>query len=165
LDSWLASTKTKGDLGIDVDEPTFGEVVTAIKGLNNNKAPWADEITIELLKFGGEVGLMFVHGCILKMRRSRKTPKDWKRTQIVILHKSDNRANLDNYKGISLLDIIGKVYTWVLLGWLQVAMDTRLNEAQMGFHPGRSCFDALFTINQLTNWSREYKQPLFALLC
>jgi hypothetical protein len=41
-------------------------------------------------------------------------------------------------------------------------MDTRLNEAQMGFRLGQSCFDALFTINQRVNWSREYKQPLFA---
>jgi retron-type reverse transcriptase len=40
-------------------------------------------------------------------------------------------------------------------------MDTHLNEAQMGFRPGRSCSDALFNINQLTNWSREYMQPLF----
>ncbi len=46
----------------------------------------------------------------------------------MILHKSDNQANLDNYRGISLLDIIGKVYTWVFMGWLHVAMDTCLNE-------------------------------------
>jgi hypothetical protein len=41
-------------------------------------------------------------------------------------------------------------------------MDTRLNEVQMGFCLGRSCSNALFTINQLTNWSREHMQPLFA---
>ncbi len=47
----------------------------------------------------------------------------------MIFHKSSSRANLDNYRGISLLDIMGKVYTWVLLGQLQLAMDTRLNQA------------------------------------
>jgi hypothetical protein len=151
-----------GDLGIDVAEPTFGEVVLAVKGLNNNKAPGANGVTAELLKFGGEAGLLFVHEYILRTWRSGKAPEDWKRAQIVILHKSGSRANLDNYRGISLLDIIGKVYTRVLLGRLQAAMDSRLHEAQMGFRPGRSCSDALFTINQLTNWSREFQQPLFA---
>ena len=32
----------------------------------------------------------------------------------------------------------------------------------MGFRPGRSCNDALFTMGQLTSWSREYKRPLHA---
>lgn len=59
---------------------------------------------------------MFLHERILKMWHSRKAPEDWKRTQIVIFHKSGNQANLDNYRGTSLLDIIDKVYTWVLLG-------------------------------------------------
>lgn len=99
---------------------------------------------------------MFIHESIFRMWCSGKAPKDQKRTQIVILHKSGSRANLDNYRGISLLDIIGKVYTWMLLGQLHMAMDTHLNEVQMGFCPGWSCYDALFTINQLTNWSKEY---------
>ncbi len=64
--------------------------------------------------------------------------------------------------GISLLDIIGKVYTRVLLGRLQAAMDCHLEEAQMGFRSGRSYFDVLFTMGQLISWSREYRWPLFA---
>jgi hypothetical protein len=37
-------------------KPTFGEVVTIIKGLNNNKVPGANRIIAELLKFGREAG-------------------------------------------------------------------------------------------------------------
>jgi len=33
---------------------------------------------VELLKFGREAGLMFVHECILKTWHLRKAPKDWK---------------------------------------------------------------------------------------
>jgi len=68
----------RGDWGIDVAEPTFGKVVTEIKGLNNNKALRANRIMVELLKFGREAGLMFVHECILKTWHLRKAPKDWK---------------------------------------------------------------------------------------
>jgi len=69
-----------------VVEPTFGKVVMIIKGLNNNKASGANKVTAELFKFGREVGLMFVHECILKTWHLAKAPEDWKRTQIVILH-------------------------------------------------------------------------------
>ncbi len=66
--------------------PTFGEIITTIKGLNNNnKTLEANGVTPKLFKFGGEAGMMFVHECILTTWRSRKTPKDWKRAQIVIL--------------------------------------------------------------------------------
>jgi hypothetical protein len=58
----------------------------AIKGLNNNKALRANRVTAELLKFGREVGLMFIHECILKTWHLGKAPQDWKRAQIVILH-------------------------------------------------------------------------------
>ncbi len=68
----------RGDLGIDVVVPTFGKVVTTIKGLNNNKALGANEIMTELFKFGGEVGTMFIHECILRTWRSGKVLKDCK---------------------------------------------------------------------------------------
>jgi hypothetical protein len=100
-------------LGIDVVEPTFAKVVTAAKGLNNNKVLGANGVTAKLLEFGREAGLMFLHECILRMWHLGKAPEDWKLAQIVILHKSGNWANLDNCIGICLLNIIGKVYTRV----------------------------------------------------
>jgi len=66
----------RGDLGIDVVKPTFSEVVTVIKGLNNNKVPGANQVIAELLKFGREAGLMFIHECIFKTWCSRKASED-----------------------------------------------------------------------------------------
>jgi hypothetical protein len=39
-------------------------------------------------------------------------------------------------------------------------MEKQLGEAQMGFRPGGGCSDALFTMAQITSWSREFKRPL-----
>ncbi len=80
----------RGDLGIDMVKPTFGEVVTIIKGLNNRKVPGANRVIVELFKFGREVGLMFIHECIFKTWCSRKVSEDYKRAQIVILRKRHN---------------------------------------------------------------------------
>ena len=71
--------------------------------------------------------------------------------------KSDKSANL-----LNLLDIVGKAYTRLLLGRLQKALDAKMGEAQMGFRPGRSCTDAMFTMDQVIGWSREHRRPLYA---
>jgi len=57
-------------------KPTFGEVITVIKGLNNNKVPRANRVIAELLKFGREAGLMFIQECIFKTWCSRKVSED-----------------------------------------------------------------------------------------
>jgi hypothetical protein len=57
-------------------KPTFGEVVTVIKGLNNNKVLRANRVIVELLKFGREAGLMFIHECIFKTWCSRKVSEN-----------------------------------------------------------------------------------------
>jgi hypothetical protein len=57
-------------------KPMFGEVVTVIKGLNNNKVPRANRVIAKLLKFGREAGLMFIHECIFKTWCSRKVFED-----------------------------------------------------------------------------------------
>jgi hypothetical protein len=149
-----------GNLGVPESEPSLDEVKLAIKALNNNKAPGPNGVTAELLKYGGEAALIFVHWHICQTWRTGNAPKEWKKAQIIMLHKSGNRASLDNYRGISLLDIVGKVYTRVLLNRLQLAMDKQIGESQMGFRPGRSCTDALFSMAQLTSWSREFRRPL-----
>ena len=41
-------------------------------------------------------------------------------------------------------------------------MEQQLGEEQMGFRPNRGCADALFTMAQITSWSREFKRPLVA---
>jgi len=93
--------------------------------------------------------------------KSGAAPLDWKRAVLVALYKGkgDVRA-CDNYRGISLLSIPGKVYAAVL--WARVAafLDSHLLEAQRGFRKGRGLLDAVFSLRLLMSRSYEYATPL-----
>ena len=67
----------------------------------------------------------------------------------------------DNWRGISLLDVVGKVFSWIVQDRLVVMAEKLLPESQCGFRKGRGCIDMLFAARQLAEKSRERADSLF----
>ena len=70
------------------------------------------------------------------------------------IHKERDKRNPDNYRGISLLSIVGKVCTAILHAKLSSWCEREgiIVEEQGGFRPGRGCAEQLYTlISVLTN--------------
>ena len=81
---------------------------------------------------------------------------------IVTLYKNKgDHSDCNNYHGISLLSIIGKVFPWVTLTPLQRLASQVYPESQCGFKAGRSTVDTIFSFHQLQENCREQQQPLF----
>ena len=51
-----------------------------------------------------------------------------------------------NYRGISLLDIVGKVFARVVLSRLKVLSDRVYSDSQCAFREGRSTVDMIFAL-------------------
>ena len=83
--------------------------------------------------------------------------------KIITLYKTKgDRSNCNNYGGISLLSIIGKVFARVVLVRLQVLAERIYPESQCGFRSKRSPMDIIFSIRQLQEKCREQQQmPLY----
>ena len=47
------------------------------------------------------------------MWREERTPVDWERGIIVPIYKGGEKDNVDNYRGITLLSVVGKLYILV----------------------------------------------------
>jgi hypothetical protein len=76
----------------------------------------------------------------------------WKRALVVSLYKGKgSQQATDNYRGISLLSILGKVYAMLLMHRVNQVMGASLHEAQCGFCFGRGTVDAMFVLRQLSN--------------
>ena len=84
---------------------------------------------------------------------------------IVPLHKNENVGNVENYRGIALLSVIGKLFTSIL--------NTRLNEwaeqyqvyveAQSGFRKGMSTIDNIYVLHSLiTHCINGKKKKLYS---
>jgi hypothetical protein len=132
-------------------EITFNEIDEAIKRLKVNKAPGLDQIVAELLQRGGDQLKYAIRALCCKAWEKEKVPEDWTKGIIFPIYKDGDKKDTGNYRGITLLSIVGKVYTQVLNERLMTWSEKNkiLVEEQGGFRPERGCPDQLFTLVEI----------------
>jgi len=78
-------------------------------------------------------------------------PKDWALGLIFPIFKEGDLRVPDNYRGITLLSVVGKLYSMILnqrvTAWCEA--HRVLVEEQAGFRPGRSTLDHLFSLSEI----------------
>ena len=99
--------------------PTLPEIAAAASALKNYKAAGVCEISPGMIKYGGQDGLKMLHILISRVWREGVVSEDWKKALIVPLLKKGDPTNVDNYCGVSLLSLPGKVFAIVLNNRLQ----------------------------------------------
>lgn len=149
---------TRDELGLI---PTIGEITSAIKSLKCNKAAGLDGIPAEAFKHGGNGMVLQLQQLINKIWLEESIPGDLKNAAIVTVFKKGDKSDCDNYRGISLLSIAGKIITRILSNRLTDVSESFLPESQSGFRPSRGTIDMIFTARQLQEKCREQNRPLY----
>ena len=161
-DAALDSIKTLPVLEELDTEPSLSELEKAINALANGKAPGTDEIPPDVIKQGKSALLPHLHKLLCLCWSEGAVPQDMRNAKIVTLFKNKgDRSDCNNYRGISLLSIVGKVFARVVLGRLQLLAERIYPESQCGFRTGRSTIDMIFSVRQLQEKCREQRQPLY----
>jgi len=75
-------------------------------------------------------------------------PSVWKIADVVALHKKKSKSNPCNYRPISLLPIVSKVFESVVASRLKRFIHPHLNPKQFGFRPGHTSLDMLTDLSQ-----------------
>ena len=89
------------------DPPTCEELRIALSKSRKGKAGGKTKILPKLLVCGGTE----MHDSILKLVwEEGSVVADWKDAEIVPIPKKGNLKRCDNWRGISLLDVVGKVF-------------------------------------------------------
>ena len=69
---------------------------------------------------------------------------------IVPLYKGKGeRIECKNYRGISLLNVFGKIYAGILVDRVHRVTGGLIDEEQETFKEGRGCIDQIFTLKQV----------------
>ena len=77
-------------------------------------------------------------------------PQNIRNANILTLFKNKgDRSDCNNYRGISLLNLVGKVLARVVLSRLQLLAERIYPEAQCKFRAGRSRIVMIFSLRQL----------------
>ncbi|KAK6749776.1 hypothetical protein RB195_002031 [Necator americanus] len=86
-----------------------------------------------------------------------KVPKQWKTSKTVFLCKKGDPLDIGNYRPISLLSVIYKLFTRVILNRIEQVLDEGQPCEQAGFRKGFSTIDHIHTVSKLIEVSREQK--------
>ena len=100
-----------GPLDYEISEQ---ETVTAIDLLKTGKAPGVDNILCELLKHGKEALKGPLTILFNKILTSGRYPTLWSHGLIIPIFKKDDPSNPENYRGITLLSAMGKIFTSIM---------------------------------------------------
>jgi Reverse transcriptase (RNA-dependent DNA polymerase) len=140
---------------------TIEEVNEAIAGCKRNSAEGPDRVPNALIKlFGPEVRLYLVR-MFNAIFDSGRWPEQWGEGIIVPLFKGGLKTNLADYRPITLLSCLAKLFESIvhkrLSEWVEAV--SAIADEQAGFRQGRSTLDNLFLLHELTGQRQERDQP------
>ena len=81
---------------------TITEIKQTIKKLKNKKAPGKDSITNEIIKCSDDLMLVKLEKPVNEIFKTGYFPNSWNEGLIFPIHKSGEKENLNNYRGITL---------------------------------------------------------------
>ena len=145
--------------------PTIDEVSKAIRQTGSGKSPGMDGIPAEIFKSAGPVALEALHPLLTSIWEEEDVPKEFRNTTFVSMSKNrSSKTDCDNYWGISLLYVAGKILARVILNRLITNIsEENLPKAQCGFRPNRSTTDMIFSVRQVQEKCIEQKLDLVAV--
>ena len=91
--------------------PSATEVTRALAKLKSGKAPGSSEILPEMLKVGrgNEDFREMIVDLVKAVWEERQVPQEWVDAILIPIPKKGNLHSCDNWYGISLLEVMGKV--------------------------------------------------------
>ncbi|CAH8469021.1 unnamed protein product [Schistosoma curassoni] len=149
------------DLPIDVNPPTTEEIRMAVRQIKTGKAAGPDNIPAEALKSDIEATTSMLYLLFKKIWEEEQVPMDWKEGHLVKIPKKGDLSKCENYRGITLLSIPGKVFNRLLLNRMKDAVDAQLRDQQAGFRKDRSCTDQIATLRTIVEQSVEWNSSLY----
>ena len=134
---------------------TLKEIQTIISKLKNGKTPGLDFLKNEFLKVLPEELLNFVCKFFNFILHSGLIPDIWCKGLIMPLYKNKgDKKDPDNYRGITLLSCLGKLFTACISDRISKYMDIqyKLGPEQAGFREGFSTTDHIFTLYSIIEY-------------
>jgi hypothetical protein len=147
-----------------LDEPiTAAELEMALGQMKFPKAAGSDSIIPELLLNAKHILFPFLLKIYRYVFHSGDYPNQWAEGILHLIHKKGDTNDPGNYRDITLLNCIGKLYDRILYNRLKTwEADLHiLSESQVGFRAGYSTVDHIFTLNSLVTKAFIEKKNLY----
>lgn len=142
--------------------PSWGEVNACILGMNKNKAAGLSGLTPDFIALAGDIGPLqqaaepespfgeTVFALVKAMFRHSIVPSCLNTALVVSIPKKGDKTQIDNYRGISLIEIVLKVAAGVVNRRVSEALEhnNRIVREQAGFRPNEECISQVVTLHE-----------------
>ena len=137
------------------------EVADVLKKMKNNKTAAEDGLVAEMLKAGGDALLQTIADIFTELLCNRMgTPESWRRSRLTVLFKAGDRQVPKNYRPITIIPVLSKLYSMVILQRIQGILEVTQIDTQFGNRKGRGCCDAVHILRQVVEKSIEWGEGL-----
>ena len=172
----LSQSENESHLDVELDEDLtnenqalniafeINELYKIIKRLKNNKSVGIDFLRNEFLKNAPHDLVVFICNFFNLILSSGLVPDVWCKGLIMPLYKNKgSRKDPDNYRGITLLSCLGKLFTACLSDRITKFMytDNKMGVEQAGFRPGFSTMDHIFALHCIIEYYKNRKGRLY----
>jgi len=138
---------------------TSGEVDRALKKMKSGKAVGPDGIPVEIWKIAGKRACEWLKSVFDKLLHGERMPEEWRQSWLVPVYKGKgNIQECTNYRGIKLLSHTMKLWERVVESRLRA--ETKIDDNQFGFMPGRSTTEPIFMLRQMMEKRRRRKKKM-----
>ena len=156
---------TTEELGFDTTPPTKEEIRKTIRKFKNNQAPGPDEIPMDFYKILEEEALTDTVDLFKEWWEKEWVPDAIMEARVVMIFKKGDSTKFENYRPISLLNSMYKIFTATLVSRIQAGVDHVLQDTQFGFRKGKSAADAIHCVrNVLTQARGTHHETILMLL-
>lgn len=133
------------------------DIIHTLHHIHPNKATGIDNISIRLLRLAIPFIIIPLTDIINRAIQEATFPKQWKTAIITSLHKGGDKNNLNNYRPISVLPILSKIYEKHILTALQIHLESNntISSLQSGFRKNHSCTTTMHHL--YSTWSDTAK--------
>ncbi|CAB4041278.1 Hypothetical predicted protein, partial [Paramuricea clavata] len=125
---------------------TEGEVRYVLRNLDEEKATGPDKIPAVLLKNCAASIAPSLCELFNKSLSSGQLPSEWKLSNVCPIPKKSPLHEVSNYRPISLLSLVSKVFERCIYNRLIDHISSKLNELQYGFQRGKSTTSQLLHV-------------------
>ena len=144
-------------IGMDLTDISLSEIEGACRKLKRNKAAGPDGIPVDVYKELDKDSLELLRGLINGWWHGEEISTEVTQAQVVLTFKKGNKADLGNYRPISLLNTTYKIDTTILQQRLAKALDKHLQPTQYGFRSKKSTANAVHYVRRVMGKKGEKK--------
>ena len=137
---------------------SWKEMEDAVQKMSSGKAPGPDELSVDMIRGAGPIGLQWLYRILTCVWRNKTVPEAWKKGDTIPLFKKGSKKSCKNYRGITLMSHCAKILERILLNRIGTKIESGQSEEQYGFRPGRSTIDHIFAVRQLMEKSWEFNK-------